>query len=330
MSNKSELPEGAIELPLPEPLPKRGGLSGLIARTGLLEKTWTPGVFFALTLCTVFYAGITSGQDFYKTLLGADLPWADARVLMQAVIYTTALIAILGTHEMGHWLVSRAHGVKTTLPIFVPNPFGLGTFGAVIAMQELPRDRRSLLRIGAAGPLAGGVVALVLMAFAITTCPLVPPASGTAAPAGGWSMVFGESFGMKLLEWVRGTDVISSDNTLASPLFIATWLGFLLTSINLFPVGQLDGGHVAYAIFGPVMNRIAKPLAVLVMGLAFFGSPTYIGWGALLFLFISWHPPVPQPEEKLPLDAWLLAAASAVLFLLTFMLAPIRIVHLQT
>ncbi len=316
----------ALEALASNPLdrPRRAGFRDFFGRLGIFERSWTPPVFFVLTVGTVFFTGVMNAMLFYEGL-GQKVAWSDRAVLLQGLAYMGGLIAILGTHEMGHWLVARWHGVKTSLPVFIPIPFGIGTFGAVIAMKELPPDRRSLLRIGAAGPLAGGVVALALMALAIPTCPLIPPEVLAKAGPDAMGTILGDSLGMKLLQWLVGGQVVSSDRTLASPIFLAAWTGFLLTSINLFPIGQLDGGHIAFAIFGQRMNRIARFLALGVMSLAFFGSPTWLVWG-LLSLAVSRHPPVPFPEEKLPLDAWILAAASLVLFALTFMLVPIRIV----
>lgn len=324
MSDGSPQPYPAMP-PAPAPLRSPSRLSRGIG--ALTDHGWTAPVCLALTLCTVFWTGLENGQDFYAQLGVHVAGRLDPLVLRQALLYTGALFAILGTHEMGHWIISRAHGVKTSLPVFIPVPFGIGTFGAVIAMKELPRTRRALLRIGAAGPLAGGVIALLVMIFALPSCPAIPADKlATAAPPGSYSMVFGSSLGMRLIEWITGTHVVDADDVLASPLFMAAWTGFLLTSINLFPVGQLDGGHVAYAIFGPVMNRLARPIAVAVIGLTVFGSFSYIGWGLLIFFLVSWHPPVPEPEEKLPADAWILALASLVLFALTFMVAPLKLV----
>lgn len=295
-----------------------------------LERRWVPPLFFAATVASVFLVGMQHGSDFYAGLGEKDPAMRD--VVRQAGIYTAALLGILGAHEMGHWLVARFHGVRTSLPVFIPLPLGLGTFGAVISMRELWPTRTSLLRIGAAGPLAGGVVALALMAIALPGCPVVPvPEVG--AETGMAYMELGGSLGTWLLQLAMPQAVPAGQDVLATPLFFAAWAGFLLTSLNLLPIGQLDGGHIAYALFGEVVNRISRPLAVAVIAMpvivmvAGYGfAPTYMVWGVLLVRFVWWHPPVPAPEPALGRGSMAIVAASAALFVLTFMPSPLRLV----
>ena len=301
------------------------------SRPGFLERRWVPPVFFAATVLSVFLVGLQHGADYYFTLGEKDPGFA--AVALQGLIYTAALVAILGCHEMGHWLVAAAHGVRTSLPVFIPVPLGLGTFGAVIAMRELPPDRTTLLRIGAAGPLAGGVVALALMAIAIPTCPVIQLPEIADAGETLYYMELGDSVGTWLMQLVMRQEVPAGHDVLATPLFFAAWAGFLLTSINLFPVGQLDGGHVAYALFGERVNRWGPRIALAVIvlslaGLAFGNgfSPGYVVWGLLLRYLLAWHPPVPRPEPALGRGSAAIVAASVLLFLLTFMPAPLRIV----
>lgn len=313
----STAPQGDDDLPR---VPVRG--------IGFFEKKWVPVFFFFATVLSTFYVGVEQGAGFYA-MTGGDPAVAD--ILRQASIYTLALIGILATHEAGHWLVSRAHGVQTTLPVFIPMPFGIGTFGAVISQNELAPTRTVLLRIGAAGPIAGGIVAFAVMAAAIATSPIVQlPDVVTEDVA---YTTLGNSLGTLALQAIWPREIPAGYDLIATPLFMAAWAGFLLTSINLFPVGQLDGGHIAYAIFGERINRWFPAIAIGVMSLSVLAVPVtggvamnYLVFGVLIRAFVSWHPPVPSPEPRLGRGSALLIVASALLFALTFMPAPMSIV----
>lgn len=309
-----------------------------------VERGWVAPFFLVATTASIFLCGLFHALSYFMTLDNAgpgtvnEVLMFEPRVLQQAAIYTFAVLAILGSHEMGHWLVARAHKVRTSLPIFIPMPLFIGTFGAIIAMNELPPTRRALIRIGAAGPLAGGIVALIAMAFAIAQSPTVPFARFEGPELTGGYTVFGESIATKVLTGLFQLTVPEGHTVLASPLFMAAWTGFLLTSINLLPIGQLDGGHVLYGLIGERANRFARPLTIVVMLLAIpatlwrptvlwpplFWSWQYVVWGAIVRRFAAWHPPVPEPEARLPLDAKLLAVACALLLVLTFMISPIK------
>ena len=299
------------------------------ARPGFLDRSWVPPAFFVATIAATFLVGLENATNYYGMVAVEDP--TIAQLLVQASIYMLALIAVLGTHELGHWLVARAHGVKTSLPVFIPMPFGLGTFGAIIAMRDLPSDRTTLLRIGAAGPLAGGVVALVLMAIAASTSPMMRLPEATNLDGG--YVIYGNSLGTLLLAWLSPQEIPAGFDLIATPLFQAAWAGFLLTSMNLFPIGQLDGGHIAYAFVGERLNRVSRFLAVGVVGLSLLGlvgdvkgfSPSYIIWGLLLFFLVWWHPPIPA-QPPLGRGSRLLALASFVLLVLTFMPSPMRFV----
>lgn len=310
--------------------PRPGLLARGLTRSGAFDRPNVWIVFLVATIGTVFFVGMEHAVGFYA-MVGREVAWTSPAVLGQALIYTAALMAILGTHEFGHWIMARREGVRTSPPVFIPMPLGIGTFGAVIAMQELPPTRASLIRIGAAGPLAGGVVALAVMAVAIQTCPTIPTPGLDPATDGGMSIELGSSIGTILMESIFAITVPEGRTPLATPLFFAAWTGFLLTSINLIPVGQLDGGHVLYGLIGERANRWARWLAIGVMCLSFWGigsglSLTYLVWGLLLLAFVAWHPPVPRPEPALPWDARWWALACLLLFALTFMPLPMRMV----
>lgn len=299
------------------------------ATPGLLDRRWLAPLAFVLTIVTVSSVGLDTAYEYFREI-GVTVDVFDARVLVQMAIYASALIAILGTHEMGHWIVSRLHGVKTSLPVFIPIPFGIGTFGAVISMKELPRTRSTLLRIGAAGPLAGGVVAIALMSIALRHIATAPIPDESALGDAGAFTVFGDSLVTLLLPRAA---IPAGQMPAITPLFFAAWTGLLLTSINLIPIGQLDGGHVFYALFGPrAAGRVNRVLPFAVMAMAIPSSllvggfsPSYLIWG-LVSRTLSWHPPVPSPEPRLGLGDRLLAVACLLLLALTLMPVPMAIV----
>jgi membrane-associated protease RseP (regulator of RpoE activity) len=174
--------------------------------------------------------------------------------------YSVPLMAILLCHELGHYVVARIHGVEASLPYFIPflPGLGLGTLGAVIGMRDMTSDRRKLIDIGAAGPLAGLVVAIPVLFFGLAHSPVVPIMPG------------GEQEGNSILYAVlkhAAKGAWLPDGKLdvnISPLAHAGWAGLLLTMINLLPIGQLDGGHIAIAYFGNRYNRIAVRLHQLL------------------------------------------------------------------
>jgi hypothetical protein len=173
----------------------------------------------------------------------------------QAVSYTGALLAILLCHEFGHYIAARIHRVDASLPYFIPLPIlsPFGTMGAVIRMRSVIPTRRALLDIGAAGPLAGLIVAIPLYIWGIAHSHVVAIDS-----MGGDVMEFGESLLTKSIDHFFGPAVPEGMDIEFSPVAFAGWVGMFVTMINLIPVGQLDGGHVAFALIGPRQNRVAQ------------------------------------------------------------------------
>ncbi|MBN1654606.1 MAG: site-2 protease family protein [Deltaproteobacteria bacterium] len=190
--------------------------------------------------------------------------------------FSLPLMAILLAHEFGHYLAAKKHGVLTSPPYFIPFPFFLlGTMGAVIAIRERIRDRNALLDIGAAGPLAGLVVALPVIIYGIMESPVHQlPTTGSYLMEGR-SLLYAALIRVIKGPLPEGSDIVLSSTALAG------WAGLLVTMINLIPVGQLDGGHVAYALFGEKQRGLSKrfrdllPLCALVIGLAY-GVPALI------------------------------------------------------
>jgi membrane-associated protease RseP (regulator of RpoE activity) len=270
-------------------------------------------VMFGLTVLSCLFVGAQMVEGL------ATFPnWN----LLDGIPFTVGLLAILVSHEFGHYLTARRLGSPTSLPYFIPMPFGpFGTFGAFITMSMPPRNRRHLLAIGAAGPLAGLVVALPVLWLGLTLSRVVP------LPPGGYQME-GNSLlyaGMKALVFGRllpsgGMDVW------VHQLAFAGWAGLLVTGLNLIPAGQLDGGHIVYALLGRKGARTATwiVLAALV-GLSFM----WTGWVLWLVLVL-----LLGRMQDMPLDditeltggQRVLAAAMVAVFFLVFVPIPLTLV----
>jgi Zn-dependent protease len=214
-------------------------------------RAWAPGVLFVATcLSTFFVGGDLQGEFSWKT----------------GLLYASAIMGILVVHEMGHYLTARHHGVEASLPYFIPIPVPpVGTFGAVILMRKPPEKREALLDIGVSGPLAGLCIT-VLVCFIGLCWSEVRPLS-TLQPG---EMIEGNSILYMLLKRLAHPEAGPTDDILLHPMAWAGWLGIFVTSLNLLPVGQLDGGHVVYALLGERRHRQVARVAhgaILFLGL---------------------------------------------------------------
>jgi Zn-dependent protease len=203
----------------------------------------------------------TNAWLFLATVASAFVTWlwmhgppSRANVI-DATQYTAALMAILLAHEFGHFVFARIHHVDASLPYFIPLPFvsPFGTMGAVIRMRSVIPTRRALLDIGAAGPLAGMALALPLYGWGIAHSQIWK----TDGSQGDF-VTLGSSLLSRLVDLGFGPTVPEGHDIMLSPVGFAGWVGMFVTMINLLPVGQLDGGHVAYALFGSRQNKIAQ------------------------------------------------------------------------
>jgi membrane-associated protease RseP (regulator of RpoE activity) len=191
---------------------------------------------------------------------------------LHAVQFTAALMAILLCHEFGHYIAARIHKVDASLPFFIPLPIlsPFGTMGAVIRMRSAIPTRRALLDIGASGPLAGLAVAIPVYAWGVAHSTVIP-ADGSVGGA-----QLGESLLMRLLEHFFGPATPEGTDLLLSPVALAGWAGMFVTMINLLPVGQLDAGHVAFALFGPRQNRFAQWIHRSVLAFFFVSVASFV------------------------------------------------------
>lgn len=247
--------------------------------------------------------------------------------LAKGLLFTFTLLTILGAHELGHYFACRHYGIRATLPFFIPAPPTItlfGTFGAVIKIKEPIRSRRALFDIGIAGPLAGFAFALpAAVVGLIFATPAAPAAVSAASTSGG--IQFNDPLLFVLVSNLLGLPKWIEWN----PIYWAAWGTMLVTALNLFPVGQLDGGHVVYAIAGRrahmwISRIVAAGCAALaVLSIVLDQPPVYVLWTlVLLFLMKVGHPPVVD-EEPLGRARIALAVFSLLVFLLCFMPFPI-------
>lgn len=301
----------------PPPPPDNYQRPTIVQRLPQYEPPSTARTSFGRFLLHLLLLGLTAATT---TIMGALFLNDGRSPLLAGLLYSFALLMILGSHEMGHYIACRWHGVEATLPFFIPSPLPLfGTFGAVIKIKSPIPSRRALFDIGIAGPLAGFVfalpVAVVAHYFAVAS-------SGS----GGEGIVFHDPLLFKLfIKWFHLPPSI-----FGNPLWYAAWLGLLMTALNLLPIGQLDGGHVIYAVFGERGHRfIGRVVYAGVVALAIYSYLTggWLGWFVwvvLLALMMRFgHPPVLDETEPLGAARKLVALLGLLVFVLCFMPFPI-------
>jgi membrane-associated protease RseP (regulator of RpoE activity) len=298
--------------------------------TALFRPGDRPLVNLALVVLTLGTTFLTFLWWFFG-LWGAGWLRATAPQLQASATFALCTVAILGAHEMGHYVLARVHGVDSSLPYFIPLPFlGFGTMGAVIRLRAPIPSRNALVDIGAAGPLAGLAVALPVLFWSFRHAVLVDatvlpshfPAHGsllhlgaellTAArawlsgagsagvPPDGGVTVFGDPLVLLAVRHLAmGALPAGKDVAMSAPM-LAAWFGLLVTLLNLLPVGQLDGGHVAFAVLGRRARSVGKAVALLLLVLTVFVQWTWVVWLLVAARFVGFgHPEVLVPEEPL-------------------------------
>jgi len=266
-------------------------------------------VLFVATFITTSMAGA------YQS--GAD-PLVDPMSIVAGFPFAITLLTILLIHELGHYSLARYHHVRASLPYFIPAPpFLIGTFGAFIRMKAPPPDRRSLFDVGAAGPWAGLVVAIPAVIIGLQLSEVRP----LGMDEGG--MVLGDSILFTFLSELAIGKTPDEATILLHPIALAGWFGLFVTFLNLIPAGQLDGGHVAYALFGRAHRVIARLCLVGIAVLGFIGWQGWFTWVVLLLLIGIDHPPTFDPITPLDWRRRLAAWMTIGVFAATFMTSPI-------
>lgn len=283
------------------------------------RRPWVNVALLAATVATTVFAGAM----IWTTYVGKPFP-GPTEVAYGALYFAAPLLAILGVHETAHYVVARRRHLDASLPYFIPipPPYILGTFGAFVSMREPFPDRKSLFDVGAAGPLAGFVVAIPISIaglFLSVHSPVL--AANYCGPS-----ILGQSYGNLLigpsLFWAGLSAFFPSSIVSLHPLALAGWVGVLVTAINLLPAGTLDGGHVWRALLGDRARYVSYAAAATLFGLGLF----YIGWFlfAFLVLFLGLRHPPPL-NDSTPLDRKRIAVGVLVGAILVtgFVLVPL-------
>ncbi len=254
--------------------------------------------------------------------------FAEPIVGLQSITFSTTLLAILSAHEAGHYFACRRYGVAASLPFFLPAPPPLlaGTFGAFIKIRSPIPTRRALFDIAVAGPLAGFVVIVIAACAAIMTAqPAVPLDVSTISSIA----TFNDPLLLRVLARVVNMNIA---NIAPNPFFFAAWIGLLVTALNLMPVGQLDGGHVTYAVFGATIHkwiaRFAFVAMLVIAPLSFWwhGVPSGFLYAILLAVMLRvGHPSAMDEDEDLGTPRILLAFTTLAVFILSFLPFPLTI-----
>ena len=244
----------------------------------------------------------------------------------RGVWYSIPVLAILAAHEFGHYLACRYYRIDASVPYFLPMPWVIsGTLGAFIRIRQPIFRKRELFDIGIAGPIAGFLVAVPLIFIGVYLSNVVPRAE--ALLPGDYE--FGDPLLVKFAIWLTFGPTTSSEILAIHPIGFAGWFGLIITSLNLFPFGQLDGGHISYAVFGPRAMRVSQVTVAALVLLAAFVSLSWIAWaGIMLVMYFVLGPKHPSVyDEDVPLDRgrmWL-AGFAVVMFILCFTPTPISI-----
>ncbi len=279
------------------------------------SKWVLPGGLFLLTVFTTLWAG--AYQAYAGPARGpVSFLLEYPETLWRGIPFAATLMLILVTHELGHYLLSRWHHVPASLPLFIPGPpHFIGTFGAVIRMRGPILHRRALFDVGVAGPLAGFVVAVMALVVGLQWSTVVDRAAT-------YGLQLGEPLLLQFVSWLMIGPLPPQADVVLHPVGFAAWFGLFITALNLIPIGQLDGGHVAYALWGRRQRTIAFAVVPVLLMLGFVGWPGWFVWAFMAGLWGFGHPPVADPERSLGTGRIVVGCLALIVFIVTFSPIP--------
>jgi membrane-associated protease RseP (regulator of RpoE activity) len=289
------------------------------------ERAWRHVVLFALTVVSTCFVG---AFHFYSFSLGFNPPadaspdLMDVGFWIRGLWYSLTVLAILGCHELGHYYACRYYGVDATLPFFLPAPLPLtGTLGAFIRIRSRMPSKVALFDIGLSGPIAGFIIAVPALFIGLGMSVL------DRVPADFSGVELGEPLLFRAAAWMVWGSVPDGLSINMHPMAFAAWFGLLATALNLFPLGQLDGGHVAYAVLGRRSTLLTVATVGLAIGLTFISS-SWIVWTVLMVVMLlvigPRHPPTLDDTSPLGAGRLILAALGLIMLIVCFTPAPIE------
>jgi len=328
----SPWPEGSrlpLRRPLIELLPAAGEPPAPRARErpryGLAAVLFGLTVLSTITLSPVMWmysrTDVTTLLPLWITPGLVTAVWTHGGLLRIGLSFSCAAMTILFCHEMGHYLACRRYGIACTPPYFLPVPLNFGTFGAFIRIKAPIYSKRQLFDVGIAGPIAGFVALIPFLLYGVAHSQVVPAPHGSAELSLGCLAIMLTS---RLFHGPLGEGMTLH----LHPAAMAAWLGLLATSINLLPLGQLDGGHILYAATGRLQRRLALPLWI-ALGLIGYFWAGWLLWCLIVGLIGLYHPPVYDESEPLDGKRRLLAWFALVMFVLCFMPVPLAVVAVR-
>jgi membrane-associated protease RseP (regulator of RpoE activity) len=282
---------------------------------------------FSLTVVTTLIVGTHIALNYARNVPVFDWDvslayfrelWRHPGLLLLGVPFSFTLLSILLTHELGHYLTCRHYGIRATYPYFIPAPTLIGTLGAFIRIKSPIANRRELFDVGISGPLAGFVLAIPALILATFLAKGAMPATTTD------SISLGTPVAVILLAKIFRNGINPAEIIL-HPVGCAAWVGLFATALNLLPVGQLDGGHILYAVLGDKCRNISRGFFLVLLPLGYYCWYGWLAWAVILFFLGLRHPMVVEPVEPLGRNRTFLALVAALILVLTFLPAPFKV-----
>jgi len=306
----------------PWPPAERRGPASFLAK----DRIWLNILLFVLTILSLLFVGVSWSASYkYAEEIGRNPAFEmgpgvfkDPQILLLSLIYALVLCVILLGHEMGHYLTCRRYGLSATLPFFIPAPTLIGTMGAFIKIRAPISSKRQLFDIGAAGPLLSFLLSLPALAVGLALSKVVP-----ALPRES-SILFGEPLLLKILGGALIKSAGPNYDLVLHPVAFAGWVGLLVTAMNLFPLGQLDGGHISYAILGAKAKHVAWIFLAVFIGLGVFYWAGWLIWALIILLLGLKHPPTWDETEPIGLKRRIIGGFVVAIFILSFIPDPIQ------